>query len=98
MSPEQKAKLITDSLKKIMMRTSDQYGKAYPTVLENTKNAIPIIKSDDSRISKQQQLKRLVAAEETKLEKVVTPAQFALYQAKKQKMMAWYRSHWLTRE
>jgi hypothetical protein len=98
MQPEQKAKLVTDSLKKILVLTADQYGKVYPAVLETIKKAMPVINSDNSRISKRQQLKELVTATETRLEKFLTQAQFALYQKRKQQLITYYRNHWQTRD
>ena len=94
MPAEQKAKLVSDSLKKILVFTGDQYSRVYPIVFEIINHAKPIIQSDDSRFSKRKNLQQLLATEEAKLQKVFTSEQFILYQIKKQKMIAYYRSHW----
>ncbi len=94
MLPEQKARLVTDSLKKILSLTADQYARTYTTVLEATNKAMPIVKSDDSRSHKKQQLKQLLAMAEARLQKIFTQQQYALYQSKKQKAIDYYRWHW----
>ncbi|HWB25000.1 MAG TPA: hypothetical protein VG738_05950 [Chitinophagaceae bacterium] len=94
MPAEQKAKLVTDSFNVILALTTDQYNNMYSVMLDGAQKAAPIMQGDDSRMSKGKQLKSLFEGEEAKIKTILTPAQFGLYEAKKQKAIAWYRRHW----
>lgn len=63
-------------------------------MLDGAQNAAIIIKSGDGRMSKDKQLKTLLARQENKIKPVVTPQQFSLYKNKKEKLVAYYRKHW----
>ena len=90
---QQKARLITDSLKVGLNLTSVQYVKVYSEVVNLLQKGSPIAESDDSRFSKGRQLRTILSGEEVKLQSILTAAQFDLYKSKKEKLISYYRSH-----
>ena len=94
MSFQQKTKMVTDSLAKALTLTPAEYSKVYAAVFQGTQKAAPIQSSNNSRMNKGQKMKALLADEEAQLKSIITPQQYTLYQAKKQKLIAYYRSNW----
>jgi hypothetical protein len=91
MPAEQKAHLVTDSIKAILVLTDEQYNKTYAVILDAVTKASAVIKGDDSRVAKGKKLRSLLADEEAKINPILTQAQFAKYQTKKQNIIAYYR-------
>jgi len=91
MPAEQKAHLVTDSIKTMLGLTGEQYNKTYTVILDAVQKASAVAKGEDSRVAKGKKLRSLLADEETKIKLELTPAQFAMYQTKKQNIIAYYR-------
>jgi hypothetical protein len=94
MPPEQKAKLVTDSLSKALQFTTEEYSNVYPIIFAGAQKARAIIKSDDGRLSKGRKLKALLAETEKQVMPMLTTSQLKMYTDKKGKLIAYYRKHW----
>jgi hypothetical protein len=88
-----KAQLVTDSLKVILSLTETQYAKMYTVVLDGIMRAVPVVRGNDGRLSKAQQLKGLLNEEEAKIKTILSQPQFDVYKTKRQNVIAYYKQH-----
>jgi hypothetical protein len=98
MPPQQRAALFADTLKTILQLNSFQYGKIYSIALDVSQKATPIMQSEESRLSKAQEIKPIFSAAEEKIKDVLTADQVILYQSKKPEMIAYYRQKYGNRK
>ena len=93
MSADQKAKMLTDSLKVMLTLDNNQYNLVYTTLFDGASKATPIMESSESRRSKRQKLTSIGDQIEAKLKMELTASQYTLYQSKKEKLIAYYKGH-----
>ena len=60
MPATEKARLITDSLKRILNLSEIQYNSVFALALGGIKQAAPVVQKNDSRISKGMQLRTIL--------------------------------------
>jgi hypothetical protein len=83
--------LISDSLKVNLQLTDAEYKQVYTIVYEAFTKIAPIVKGSGDRMEKRQQALAVLADSRTKLKAVLTPQQVAVLEAKRTKLMAYYR-------
>jgi hypothetical protein len=91
MTADQKTQLISDSLKVNLQLTDAEYKQVYTIVYEAFTKIAPIVKGSGDRIEKRQQALAVLADSRAKLKAVLTPQQVAVLEAKRTKLMAYYR-------
>ncbi len=94
MPPQQRAALFADTLKTVLKLNAEQYGKIYSIALDVAQKSVPVMKNDESKFSKAQEMKILFDSAEIKMKTVLTAGQFVLYQTKKQEVIAYYRGRY----
>jgi hypothetical protein len=88
-----KAQLVTDSLKATLALNDTQYKKMYTIVLDGIMRAVPVVRGNDSRLSKAWQLKGLLYEEEAKVKTILSQPQYDMYKTKRQQVIAYYKEH-----
>jgi len=85
-TPEQRASAQTAFMKAKLALSASQLEKVSALNLEYAKRFDPILKGDAGRFSKLRQIRNLEAEKERELEKLITPDQFATFNASKDEM------------
>jgi hypothetical protein len=91
MAPEKKAAYFADSLKIMLGLNEAQYSKVHDIVLEGVNKTMPVVKNNDSKMTKGFQLRDILNSQEEKLKLVLTAGQQKLYESKKKNLIAYYR-------
>jgi hypothetical protein len=98
MPPGQKAQFITDSLKVALDLSPVQADKVHTELLADVQKIMPVANGNESRMARREEMKAFLATEEAKLKKILTPAQFALFEKKKENALNYYRTHLFDRK
>lgn len=91
MTVDQKTQLISDSLKTNLNLNEAEYKQVYAVVYDAVTKIAPIVQGTGGRMEKGHQVRAILADSQVKLKAVLTPEQDMLLEAKKTKLMAYYR-------
>ena len=91
MTVEQKTQLISDSLKTNLNLDAAEYKQVYAVVYDAVTKIAPIMQGSGDRMEKGHQVRAILADSRVKLKAVLTPDQDMVLEAKKAKLIAYYR-------
>lgn len=92
MSSEQKANILSDSLKTILHLSESQYVKVKNVLQQGITESQPIVHSEYSRFSKIRQLKRIRDKYQPQIKSILSTQQWQLWEHQKKEIIAYYRS------
>ena len=87
LTPEQRAKMLTDSMKVYLPLQTNQYASVYAVNLKYAQKAEPILKGTDSKITKYYKINSMQSDKEEEYKKILTEAQFKKYMELKDRLM-----------
>jgi hypothetical protein len=87
LTPEQRAKMLTDSMKVKLPLENNQYKSIYDINLKYAVKVEPILKGTDNRITKFQKINAMQPDKEAEYKKLLTDTQFKKYMKLKDQLM-----------
>jgi hypothetical protein len=85
-TPEQRAKALTEIMKTKLALGPDQATKIAALNLKYAQQMEPVIKGSSGKIMKMMEMRQINEKKEAELQTLLTPDQFAKYQASKEEM------------
>jgi hypothetical protein len=85
-SPQERADIQTAFMKRKLGLSPEEAAKVEATNLEFAQKAEPVIKGSDGPFMKMREMKSIQSQKDTALQGILTPAQFATYQASQDEM------------
>ena len=87
-TPEQRAKLFTDTMKTVLKLNTSQYSSVYKINLDIANKNAGILKSDAGKLSKFKKIKDNQDVRDKALQKVLSKDQFILYKQKETEIIS----------
>jgi hypothetical protein len=92
-TPEQRAQLQTAFMKEQLALDPATIAKIQAINLKYAQQAEPVLKGDDNMFKKRSRMMSIMDAKDGELKALLSPAQFDLYEQKKDELKAYMQSH-----